>query len=568
MAKGEIIKKYQEKQVYINKAREAEKKYGIPENTLVGLLAQESGHFDPKVISGERKSYAGAVGIGQFMPKTAKEYGIDPLNIDQAIDASAKYLSRSYKNLGNWDDAILSYNAGEGRVREYRAGKPIKLKEHQEYVGRVKNQIDTYGGTKSTFSKNVAPYMNQSTTPVTNFDIQIDSSNFASVPDSPQKEETEKKEEIKPIDKLKEQAFIEEYKSFYPEQEVAQQPQEEYQPIEQVDLEGIYNQVSQFVEAPMQQGGQKKPIIVNSKNDPRYRAYQDSLKSYNNSVRDKNESLDYAKRQLVILNNNRSLLDKAFKDKITLVKKKSNYNIQTYPGGIKPLESYIYESSDGKNAIGAYDVLKKPQQPVEVRPNTHTDRQGNTFSTGDNKLTGEPQLVKRISQIQPREIQVPLQQLQTQGVISQSNQINTPTLNITPRGVMPKSWDITDTNNQKFGGGDTSYTLYPDTLDTIRELPKEGWDRKITPNYQMGGEIIKDNNGYWNPNNWGKTVEISGGDITMQGVNQPLEGYSPETGERKLMLPNFDYNFPGAKRVIETPLKQNELAFLKALKNK
>lgn len=154
------IKKYQDKQVYINKAREAEKKYGIPENTLVGLLAQESGHFDPKVISGEKKSYAGAVGIGQFMSQTAKEYKIDPLNVDQAIDASAKYLSKSYKNFGNWDDAILSYNAGEGRVREYKAGKPIKIKEHQEYVGRVKNQIQTYSGIKPTFSKDVAPYMN------------------------------------------------------------------------------------------------------------------------------------------------------------------------------------------------------------------------------------------------------------------------------------------------------------------------------------------------------------------------------------------------------------------------
>jgi hypothetical protein len=154
------IKKYQDKQVYINKAREAEKKYGIPENTLVGLLAQESGHFDPKVISGERKSYAGAIGISQFMPKTAKEYNIDPLNVDQAIDASAKYLAKSFKNLGNWDDAILSYNAGEGRVREYRAGKPIKIKEHQEYVGRVKNQINRYGGNNVTFEKDVAPYMN------------------------------------------------------------------------------------------------------------------------------------------------------------------------------------------------------------------------------------------------------------------------------------------------------------------------------------------------------------------------------------------------------------------------
>jgi hypothetical protein len=69
------------------------------------------------------------------------------------------------------------------------------------------------------------------------------------------------------------------------------------------------------------------------------------------------------------------------------------------------------------------------------------------------------------------------------------------------------------------------------------------------------GNVVKDNNGYWNPKNWGKIVEISGPNITMQGVNQPLHGYSPETGEKKLMLPGKDYFFKGAKRVIETPLK-------------
>lgn len=74
------------------------------------------------------------------------------------------------------------------------------------------------------------------------------------------------------------------------------------------------------------------------------------------------------------------------------------------------------------------------------------------------------------------------------------------------------------------------------------------------PEFQQGG-IIKDNNGYWNPNNWGKTVEISSPNITMNGVHQPLYGYAPETGERKLMLPGQYYYFEGATKVIETPLK-------------
>ena len=72
--------------------------------------------------------------------------------------------------------------------------------------------------------------------------------------------------------------------------------------------------------------------------------------------------------------------------------------------------------------------------------------------------------------------------------------------------------------------------------------------------YEQDGGIIKDNNGYWNPNNWGKTVEISSPSITMKGVKQPLVGYAPETGETKIMLPGEDYFFNGANRVIESQL--------------
>ena len=74
--------------------------------------------------------------------------------------------------------------------------------------------------------------------------------------------------------------------------------------------------------------------------------------------------------------------------------------------------------------------------------------------------------------------------------------------------------------------------------------------------YEQDGGIIKDNNGYWNPNNWGKTVEISSPNITMKGVGQPLVGYAPETGETKIMLPGEDYFFNGANRVIESPIYQ------------
>ena len=74
--------------------------------------------------------------------------------------------------------------------------------------------------------------------------------------------------------------------------------------------------------------------------------------------------------------------------------------------------------------------------------------------------------------------------------------------------------------------------------------------------FQNGG-IIKDNNGYWNPDNWGKVVEIDSNDITMKGVNQPLLGISDE-GDVQYMEPNKDYKFKG-KKVTEFPIARNRI---------
>lgn len=66
------------------------------------------------------------------------------------------------------------------------------------------------------------------------------------------------------------------------------------------------------------------------------------------------------------------------------------------------------------------------------------------------------------------------------------------------------------------------------------------------------GGVIKDNNGYWNHDNWGKVVEIDSNQITMKGVNQPLIGVS-DTGHIQYMEPNKNYKFKG-KKVTEYPI--------------
>ena len=71
---------------------------------------------------------------------------------------------------------------------------------------------------------------------------------------------------------------------------------------------------------------------------------------------------------------------------------------------------------------------------------------------------------------------------------------------------------------------------------------------------QKNGGITKDNLGYWNPENWGKPVEIDSNNITMEGVYEPLLGIS-DTGDTKLMKPGKNYKFKG-KKVTEFPVAE------------
>jgi hypothetical protein len=77
---------------------------------------------------------------------------------------------------------------------------------------------------------------------------------------------------------------------------------------------------------------------------------------------------------------------------------------------------------------------------------------------------------------------------------------------------------------------------------------------KEVPRKEEGG-VIKDDMGYWNPENHGKVVEIDSPYITMEGVDQPLIGISDE-GDQKYMLPGKNYKFKG-KKVREYPMAKN-----------
>lgn len=114
----------------------AEDASGIPTDLLARLLYQES-RYNPDIISGKIKSPAGALGIAQFMPATAAEMNINPLNPIEAIPAAGRYLKQQYRMFGNWSDALGAYNWGAGNYKKYLQGQKTLPTETRNYISQI-----------------------------------------------------------------------------------------------------------------------------------------------------------------------------------------------------------------------------------------------------------------------------------------------------------------------------------------------------------------------------------------------------------------------------------------------
>lgn len=112
--------------------QEAAAKHNVPVELICGVILQESGG-NPKA-----RSHAGAKGLMQLMPATARRFGVknvyDPA---QNIDGGTKYLSWLMDRFnGNIELVLAAYNAGEGNVEKY-GNKIPPFKETQKYVPAV-----------------------------------------------------------------------------------------------------------------------------------------------------------------------------------------------------------------------------------------------------------------------------------------------------------------------------------------------------------------------------------------------------------------------------------------------
>ncbi len=131
------------------------KQYKIPAAMVLAVMREES-LFKTRSVSRAR-----AVGLMQIMPKTgeelARQLGIswsgasDLQDPKTNIQFGCYYLSRLYKQFGNWEHALMAYNAGPNRVNQWKKQYPsddmdwfILMVPYDETKHYVKHVLQSY----------------------------------------------------------------------------------------------------------------------------------------------------------------------------------------------------------------------------------------------------------------------------------------------------------------------------------------------------------------------------------------------------------------------------------------
>ncbi len=136
--KGYKLKPGKEK-AYDEIVKKAAKKYDVDFSLIKSVIKAES-LYDPNAVS-----TAGAKGLMQLMPATAKQMGVKKIfDPQQNIMGGTKYLKKLLKKFKDSRKAVAAYNAGPAAVVYYDGIPPYK--ETTNYVKKVSDFYKTYTG--------------------------------------------------------------------------------------------------------------------------------------------------------------------------------------------------------------------------------------------------------------------------------------------------------------------------------------------------------------------------------------------------------------------------------------
>lgn len=128
--------------------------YNVDPYLVAALVSQESAFCQEAI------SPVGALGLGQLMPETAADLGVDPMDSSENLDGCVRYLAQNLDAWAYTNDpiglALASYNAGPGAVAMYGGVPPYE--ETQNYVSIIKYRYDqirsrsvSFGGSSHSY---------------------------------------------------------------------------------------------------------------------------------------------------------------------------------------------------------------------------------------------------------------------------------------------------------------------------------------------------------------------------------------------------------------------------------